>query len=143
MVDTVSGVGKAMVKDFVKPQAKVLGKGMLSGATMGVMGKDTAPDGSIFNEEGKVNTGDATTRKVGQAIGVMVPLIASEILAGAAMPYIIAKYGTDAVRTTLASGVLQKGFSPLKEAVVRGAGTMGLYNAAKGAAQNKPPAETI
>jgi len=107
---------------------KAIGRGIVKGATFGMKG-GTGLEGSVISPDtGKPKT---TQEKVGEFAGQFagtVPwLAASEGIAGASIPGLVAKYA----------------ISPFGQAVARGAGTIGTYEAMKGGIRGQEPTETF
>jgi len=117
------------VKETLKEQVKVpkaFIKGAVRGATLGTVGKEEM-EGSVFNDQGDVKSGyEKFAGKAGELTGEVIPLIAAEMVAGVAVPSLVAKFGLDAVRAAIAQGAM----------------TGAIFEGAKGAAQNKPPLDT-
>ncbi len=113
---------------------KQFGRGALSGATFEVAGKTEEElaglgKGSV-TERARLRPGPlgfGTARGTGQLVGFMAPLIASEMIAGVALPTIVAKFGLDAVRQSVARGIL----------------TGVIFEGAEGAASRRSPFETL
>jgi len=128
VLPSMKAVGSQMLDTNQK-----LGRGIVRGATMGLLEKKTpeeqAMEGSIFNEQGKEKTfADKylAPEKIGEMAGSVVPLVISEMVSGTPDSLLVSRFGLGAVKAAMAKAGL----------------TMATYEAAKGGVENKPPLET-
>jgi hypothetical protein len=105
--------------NIAKGYGESFGKGVASGATFGMAGKEPL-SGSVFEP-------NPLTRKAGQFVGGAIPLTAAAMTGGAA-----AGIGAEAA-----------GASALGTGIMEGMGTGMTFEAMKGAAKGNPPIATV
>lgn len=103
--------------------AKEFGRGFARGTTQmpEVAGRATLEGSAIEPQT------DKYARNIGEFAGATIPLMASEFIAAGGMPFLVAKYGLSAIQKAIASGGL----------------TMAIFEAFKGAQQDKHPLDTV